>query len=130
MHEQSISYVRDYLTFASSCDIPFLAGYLYFGGDWNFHYEPVTGPWILQAGGEGANVNLTDWARFFVAFDFKFRQNLSWGSTQSYQAGIRFFIKDQYALRFAYTLRKGFEERGQLYDQNTTMNLLALYVDF
>ncbi len=130
LHEQSISYVRDYLTIAAAYDIPSLAGYVYAGGDWNYHFEPLPGPWIIQIGGEGANVRITDWARFFAAFDVKFRENLSWGTTQSYESGIRFFIKDQYALRLAYTFRTGFEERGQFFDQKEEMHLVSLFVEF
>jgi hypothetical protein len=130
LHEQSISYVRDYLTLAVAYDVPFLAGYVYAGGDWNFHFEPITGPWILQVGGEGAHLNLAKWAQFYVAIDLKCRENLSWGTTQSYQAGVRLFLKEHYALRLAYTLRNGFDERGQFFDQQETMHLVALFIDF
>ena len=130
LDEQSISYVRDYVTFAAAYDIPLLAGYVYAGADWNYHFEPTTEPWILQIGGEGANLKLNGWARLFAAFDVKFRQNLSWGTTQSYEAGIRFFVKQRYALRLAYTFRTGFEERGQFYDQKESVHLVSLFIDF
>jgi hypothetical protein len=130
LHQQSISYVRDYVSIAVSYDLPLLAGFAYAGGDWNYHFEPIAKPWILQAGAEGARLNVSDWAQVYAAFDVKIRQNLSWGTTQSYQAGLRFFVKKQYALRLAYTVRTGYEERGQFFDRRNTTYLLAVYVDF
>jgi hypothetical protein len=130
LHQHSVSYVRDYLTFAASVNIPLIRGFVYGGADWNYHYEPIADPWIVQIGAEGANVNLADWARFYAAFDVKFRQNLAWGTTQSYQAGIRFSIKHDYALRLAYTFRTGFEERGQFFGQKETLHLAGLFIDF
>ena len=127
----SIGYVRDYMTFAVAEDLELLHSTAYVSADWNFHYEPIAKPWILQAGLQGGWFPLWDEsATLYGAVDLKLRENLAWGTTQSYQIGVRCFPNGRFALRLSYTLRLGFEERGQLYDERVSLNLVGVTVEF
>ena len=67
--------------------------------------------------------------RLYAAFDLKLKEQVAWGTTQSYQVGARLHIGKDLPLSVAYTYRTGFEERGQLYDQKVTRNLVGLYLE-
>jgi hypothetical protein len=130
LKRSSISYVRDYWNFGAAYAVPATGITAYVSADWNFHFEPVADKWIVQLGIQGTITRLAPWCELYAAVDCKLRENLGWGTTQSYQIGGRMFEKGRMAIRLAYTYRTGFEERGQLFDQKVDMNLLGVYLDF
>jgi hypothetical protein len=129
--KSSISSVKDYLSLAASRGVPLVQGFVYSVATYLYHNEPqVDKKWQFQIGAEFANVALTDFLQSYCALDIKLKHEVGWGTTQSYQAGIRLFSHAPHALRVCYTLRTGYEERGQLYDQTATAHLITLAVDF
>jgi hypothetical protein len=125
---RSISSVRDYLALTVAWMIP--DGSFYAGATDNYHNEPlVDRRWHLQAGGEMTAWTIRPGLSLYGAVDLKVKQDVHWGSTQSYQVGFRLSAGGGRNLRVAYTHRRGFEERGQLFDQQTVMNLLGVYID-
>jgi hypothetical protein len=72
---------------------------------------------------------VADYAQLYGALDIKAKEEVSWGSIQSYQVGVKLFGRNNYSLRVAYTLRRGFEERGQFFDRRETINLISVFLD-
>jgi hypothetical protein len=131
LHRTSINSVKDYVTFASSYDLPAVGGNTYLAVHYVFHILPYPDKkWQLQAGLECLNRPLAPWAVLYGALDVKLKEEVGWGSTQSYQVGVKLFQKKNYGLRFSYTLRTGLDERGQFFDQRVTENLLMMAIDF
>jgi hypothetical protein len=129
--KHSIQYVKDYAMLGIARDIPLIGGHAYLAGHWVYHNVPVGNKnWALQLGGEGGNVSVTPFVQFYCAVDLKLRQEISWGSTQSYQIGARLFTRGLRSLRIAYTLRQGFDERGQFFDQHEDANIISAFIDF
>lgn len=128
---KSIQHVNDYITLAASYDISEIGGYVYGGFNYSYGTQPVQNkPWLLQAGAHLGNIPLHTEITAYAALDVKFREETGWGSTQSYQIGVRLFPRLRYGLRLAYTLRTGFEERGQFYLTKATNNLISAFIDF
>ncbi len=129
--KKSIQHVNDYVTVAAAYDIPAIGGYIYGGFNYSYGTQPIQNkPWLLQFGAHFGNIPLHDAVSAYGAVDVKVREETGWGSTRSLQLGLRFFPKLQYGLRLAYTLRMGFEERGQFYLAKATNNLISAYIDF
>jgi hypothetical protein len=129
--QHSISAVKDYIFLAASYDVVRLGGTVYLSVTDNYHNEPETAKhWMIQAGGTFGEVRVSSWARLYCAVDIKLKEEVEWGSTQSYQAGVRLLETETHAFRIAYTHRRGFEERGQLYDRSVIYNLISLFIDF
>lgn len=127
----SIQHANDYVTLAIAYDIEAIRGHVYAGTNYSYGTQPVPNkPWLFQFGSEFANIPLHSFVSVYGAFDIKVREENGWGSTRSFQAGLRLFSHDNYGLRVAYTLRLGFEERGQFYLNRETMNLVSAFVDF
>ena len=131
LRRKSINSVKDYVTIASAYDLPVMGGYVYTAIHYVYHILPYPDKkWQVQAGLEGGNYALSSWAAMYGAVDIKVKEEVGWGSTQSYQVGFKLFQKRNYGLRCAYTFRTGFDERGQFFDQQVTENLLMLAIDF
>jgi hypothetical protein len=129
--KQSIQYIKDYVTFAGARDLPFLGGYAYVAATWTYHNVPVRDKqWQLQLGGEGGNLRLNPFVQLYGAVDIKLKEEVAWGSTQSYQIGARFFVNGLRDLRLAYTVRRGFDERGQFFDQRENVSMISVFLDF
>jgi len=127
----SISSVKDYVMFASSRSVGLIKGSIYAAVTHLFHNEPeVDKKWQFQIGALVAEVRLLDRLLAYGAVDIKLKQEVGWGTTQSYQAGVKLLARDQHGVRLCYTLRTGLEERGQLYNQRTTANLLSIVLDY
>ena len=62
--------------------------------------------------------------------DIKFKSEVEWATTQSYQIGFKILDKDPRAIRFAYTYRTGIEDRGQFYKDRVKLSLIGVYFDF
>jgi len=130
LHLQSISSVKDYVQAGLARDIAVIGGMVYINAAYNYHNEPLRDRrWILQAGGDFGNYPLSTWAQLYGAIDLKIKEEVNWGSTQSYQVGFILASRDNRGFRVAYTLRTGFEERGQLYDLSVTNHLISLFID-
>ena len=131
LNKRSIQYVNDYVTVGAGYDLPLIGGTVYGIINYIYHTVPVPNrPWMLQVGADFGNYPLTGFARLYGAFDVRVKQDVSWGSTQSYQVGVKLFARDDLQLRFAYTLRLGFEDRGQFYLNKETKNLYSVFLDF
>jgi hypothetical protein len=129
--QHSIQSAKDYMNAGAAYDIPVIRGYVYASAYYNYHVLPYPDKkWIWEWGLDAANTPLAGWAELYVAVDLKVKQENDWGSTQSYECGVRLFARGPYALRVAYTFRTGFEERGQLFDRRVVANLLSLHLDF
>lgn len=129
--EHSIQYVKDYALLGIAQDLQLIGGHAYFAGHWSYHNVPIRDKnWALQFGFEAGNVSVHRFVQLYCAVDLKLKQEVSWGSTQSYQIGARLFARGPRALRIAYTLRRGFDERGQFYDQHEDVNIISAFVDF
>jgi hypothetical protein len=127
----SIQYVKDYLLIGLAREVGQINGHVYATGTFSFRSKPVHDKrWQVQLGVEGGNISITDEILLYGAMDVKLKEEVAWGSTQSYQVGAKCFARGGRALRVAYTHRTGFEERGQFFDQRETVNLISLFIDF
>jgi len=131
-YQKSINYVRDYAQAYLAQDMRVINGFLYGG----FHYiwtfrvpEPGNYHWLFEVGGEGLNEEIMENVFVYLAADIKFRQELGFATSQSYQAGIRLKGSTR-SLRLAYGYRTGLEERGQFYQQRIYWNTLGLFFEF
>ncbi|MFN0158964.1 MAG: DUF1207 domain-containing protein [Bacteroidota bacterium] len=126
----SIQSVRDYIVLGASYELPVIGGFVYGLGIYNYHIKPIENKhWNIQVGSEFGNIRLADFAHLYGAIDLKLKEEVAWGSTQSYQVGVRFFAARSNALRVAYTLRRGFDERGQFFNIREKADLLSLHFD-
>ncbi|MDH3253326.1 MAG: DUF1207 domain-containing protein [Ignavibacteria bacterium] len=129
--ERSIQHVNDYITLAAAYDVAAIQGYLYAGANYSYGTQPIPNkPWLLQAGGDVGNIALNEFLSVYGAIDLKIKEEVGWGSTRSFQIGCKLFPRSQHQLRIAYTLRMGFEERGQFYLKKETVNLISAFLDF
>jgi hypothetical protein len=124
------SYVRDYIGLHLQNFLAQFNGKIYTGFFYNFHNEPVLDKHItIQIGGDGG-INLSSDIFLFAAVDLKIKSEVDNGTTQSFQTGILFPYSSDTNLRIAFTHRRGFEERGQLYNLKNIKNTLGIYLDF
>ncbi len=128
--KRSIQSVKDHLWMGAAYDIRSLGGHVYAAGFYFFNNSPVrSAHWQFQGGVEAGNIEVTDFARIYAAIDLKFKQEVHWGSTRSFQVGLRLFPHASQSLRVAYTLRQGYDERGQFFDRTEEANMISLFVD-
>lgn len=131
LQSHSINAVKDYVQADVARKVALIGGEVYAGFTYNYHAEPLRDRrWIVQVGSNFGNYPLASWVNVYGAIDLKVKEEVRWGTTQSYQIGFMTAPKGDYALRLAYTFRTGFEERGQLYDRSVSANLVTLYIDF
>jgi hypothetical protein len=129
--EKSIQHVNDYILLAGAYDVRSLGGHLYGSIYYSYGTQPVRNkPWTLQIGADAGEISLHKEVSLYGAIDLKVREEVGWGSTRSFQLGAKLFPRGQYRLRIAYTLRMGYEERGQFYLNRTTLNLISAFIDF
>ena len=129
--KHSIQSIKDYYMLAVARDVELIGGHVYLAGHWIHHNVPMRDKnWEIQLGGEAGNLSVSRLVSLYCAIDLKLKQEVSWGSTQSYQAGVRLLMNGIRALRFAYTVRRGFDERGQFFDQHEDVEILSVFVDF
>ena len=125
-----ISYVRDYIGVHSTQNIPYIKGKLYEGIFYNYHNEPVTNRhFTFQFGGD-AGIKLVKDITAYFAIDIKIKSEVNYGTTQSYQAGLKYPDNNDIAIRIAFTHRRGFEERGQLFNYKDIKNTFGIFIDF
>ncbi len=128
---QAINYAKDYVPLFISYNID-KSRYIFYGG---FRFDTYTIPeyhkrWNFQIGAEGGNYLITEGVKLYGAVDIKFKSEAGWGSTQSYQIGLKFLESHSNALRLAYTYRTGLEDRGQFYKKHVSLSLVGFYFDF
>jgi hypothetical protein len=130
---RSVNYARDYYQLFVIHRVPMIRGFVY-GGTYYTHSflvdTRIDGQWLFQAGGEFLNTIIYGPVQCYAAVDVKFRGELEFGSTQSYQAGFKVVNTALSSIRFAYTFRTGVEERGQFYDQRNDYHMIGMYFDF
>lgn len=129
----SINYVRDYYRFFLLRMVDFLEGYVYGGVLYHHTFKIPTGEnplWLFEFGGDVAHVPITPSLTFYTAFDIKLRDEVRFGSTQSYQIGVQLHGDSSHTLRFAITHRAGYEERGQFFATKVHLQTIGIYVDF
>jgi hypothetical protein len=124
-----INYVRDYAALHVQYLLDITNGKVYSGVFYNFHNEPEPAEITIQFGADAEKL-ITKLFSFYAALDIKVKSEVNYGTTQSFQTGIKFYGSGSYALRIAYTHRRGFEERGQLFAQKDIKNSLGFYFDF
>lgn len=129
--KKSIQYANDYITLAAACNVTAIQGYVYAGANYSYGTQPIPNkPWLFQVGADFGNIQLREDVSVYGALDVKVREEVGWGSTRSIQVGFKLFPLLHYRLRVAYTLRMGYEERGQFYLDRETLNLISAFVDF
>lgn len=127
----SINYAKDYIPVFAALTVPAIGGFVYGGTRIDYFTIPDrSAHFNLEGGVEFANLPVSSGMSVYGAIDIKCRQEVAWGTTQSYQAGIRVVATGPRALRFAYTYRTGADERGQFYNQNLTSSLIGVFLDF
>ena len=128
-----LNYARDYLQFFAVENAPVIRGFVY-GGTYYSHSFLINthrdGQFLFQAGADGGNFPLFHPLELYGAADIKFRSEVNYGSTQSFQIGVRAKKENFRAIRLAYTFRTGMDERGQFYDQRTANHSIGLFFDF
>ena len=128
-----MNYARDYVQLFAVQQVSAIRGFIFGGTYFNHSFLINTrrdGLFLFQLGADGGNLPLFGPVELYGAFDLKYRGELNYGSTQSYQIGIRARNDLYSAVRFAYTYRTGLEERGQFYDQRITTQNIGLFFDF
>ncbi|MDP1677273.1 MAG: DUF1207 domain-containing protein [Bacteroidota bacterium] len=132
-YTKSINYARDYYQLFFIHQIPLIKGFVYGGTYYNHSFlidKRIDGEFLWEAGGEFLNIPITGPINFYSAIDIKLRSELAYGSTQSYQTGIKVQNESLSAIRLAYTYRTGIEERGQFYNQRNTYHTIGMFFDF
>jgi hypothetical protein len=127
-----INYARDYYQLFVLQRVEAMRGFVYGGAYYDHSYlENVRndGQFLLQFGGDGGNIPLYGPLELYAAADVKLRGAVNYGSTQSYQLGIRARNPFGRSARLAYTYRTGMEERGQFIRSRATVQSIGLYFD-
>lgn len=128
-----INYARDYYDLFFIHTVEQIHGFVYGGFYWSYSFliNNNIGRKILPEIGAEANlVSLSNSVAVYSAVDFKFRGELNYSATQSYQIGITSETAGFRALRFAYTFRTGVEDRGQFYYLRNTLHTVGVFFDF
>lgn len=125
-----ISYVRDYCGIKLQQKFPRVNGKIYGGAIYNFHNEPRTNRHMTYTVGGDASLKVSDSFFLYGAVDIKIKSEVFFGTTQSFQIGLRSKEVNGKSFRIAYTHRRGFEERGQIYIQKDNKNSIGFYFDF
>jgi len=127
----SINYVKDYLPFIGSCNLPEIGGFAYGGIQFAFHSLPEEQKhWVVQCGAEAGNWVLFAGIRAYGAIDIKVKSEAGWGTTQSYQVGFKLLERGTSAVRLAFTCRTGIDDRGQFFSDRITESLLGVFFDY
>lgn len=129
----AVNYARDYYQLFVLHGIAAMNGFVYGGLQWTYSFliNRNVGRKILpEFGGEGTVGRLFRTIVLYGAVDFKFRGEMAYGSTQSYQLGLKSQNENLRSIRFAYTYRTGLEERGQFYNQRNVFHTIGIMFDF
>lgn len=128
--KRSIQSMKDHLWIGFTYDIAPLGGHVYGAGYYFYNNYPMRSDrWQFQGGVEAGNLRLADFVHAYAAIDLKVKQEVNWGTTRSFQLGLRFFRGSNTSMRVAYTLRQGFDERGQFFNLTEDVNMFSLFLD-
>ena len=132
-YTKSVNYARDFYQLFIIHQLPLIKGFVYGGTYYNFSFlidKRIDGKFLWEAGAEFLNTPIYGPINFYSAIDIKMRSELAYGTTQSFQIGIK--VQDELlrAIRLAYTYRTGIEERGQFYNQRNTYHTIGMFFDF
>jgi len=128
-----INYARDYYQLFGTYSFPSPYAFVYGGVYWTYSFlinANIGRKLLPEFGGETDLVALSDQSSLFAALDCKYRGEVNFGSTQSYQFGYKIHNQQSRNIRLAYTFRTGIDERGQFYSQHTTLHTVGLFFDF
>ncbi len=126
----SINYAKDYIPLFGAYEIPAVAATVYGGVRFDYFTIPERNAhYLFQVGAQGGDIPVSSWGHFYGAVDIKIRSEVNWGTTQSYQVGLKFLERGSSAFRVAYTYRTGIDDRGQFYQNRTTVSLVGVYFD-
>lgn len=104
----------------------------YAGADYAYIFtigQRISRPWTFQAGGELDGGNIYGPVNLFGAVDVKFRQEVGFAATMTYQIGATMPMRRSHNVRIAYQFRHGIDERGQFYSQHRTLSTIGIYFD-
>ena len=130
LNQISINYVRDYVGLQAEKVIDPVNGKVYAAVTYNFHNEPRKNKHTRFQFGIDAGKNISDNILIYCSFDFKMKAENNNGTTKAFQIGFKYPQNGDSFIRLAYTFRTGYDERGQLYEETSSRNLLGLYFDF
>ena len=130
LNQTSINYVRDYLGLQAEKLIDPVNGKAYIAATLNFHNEPRKNKHTRLQLGFDAGKRILENTLLYFAFDFKMKAEVNNGTTKAFQVGFKYPQNSNSFIRLAYTFRTGYEERGQLYEETNSKNILGLYFDF
>lgn len=126
----SINYAKDYIPLFAAYDIPSVALTMYGGVRFDYFTIPErNGRTLLQVGIQGGDLPILSLGHLYGAVDIKIRSEVNWGTTQSYQCGLKFLEQGSSGFRVAFTYRTGIDDRGQFYHARTTVSLVGVYFD-
>jgi len=126
----SINYAKDHIPALCVYKLPEIGGFVYGGVRIDYYTIPEKNRhFVLQTGGEAGNWRLTNWMSAYAALDLRFKSENGWATTQSYQAGVKISSFPAGALRIAFTVRTGIDDRGQFYQSRLTTLLFGVYLD-
>jgi hypothetical protein len=130
LNQRSINYVRDYIGLQGEKFIDFINGKVYAAATYNFHNEPRKNKHTRFQLGFNAGKTISEDLLLYFAFDIKMKAEVNNGTTKAFQVGLKYPQNGDSFVRLAYTFRSGYDERGQLYEETRSRNLLGLYFDF
>ncbi len=130
LNQTSINYVRDYIGLQGEKLIDLINGKVYAAATYNFHNEPRKNKHTRFQFGFDAGKKISENVLLYFAFDIKMKAEVNNGTTKAFQIGFKYPQNGDSFIRLAYTFRTGYDERGQLYEETSSRNLLGLYFDF
>jgi len=126
----SINYAKDYIPLFAAYDILPISVTMYGGIRFDYYTIPeVNAHTLFQVGIQGGDIAVFSIGHIYGAVDIKIRSEVNWGTTQSYQVGLKFLEQGTRCFRFAYTYRTGIDDRGQFYQNRRTVSLVGVYFD-
>jgi hypothetical protein len=130
LHLVSINYAKDYIPLFAAYTLSSIATQLYCGIRFDYFTIPERNAHsLLQFGIQGGDLPVWSLGHLYGAVDIKLRSEVNWGTTQSYQIGLKFMEQGTRGFRFAYTYRTGIDDRGQFYQNRLTVSLVGVYFD-
>jgi hypothetical protein len=126
----SINYAKDYIPLLAAYTIPAISTTLYGGVRFDYYSIPERNAHsLIQLGVQGGDIPVWSLCHVYGAVDIKIRSEVNRGTTQSYQLGFTFLEQGTSRFRVAYTYRTGIDDRGQFYQNRTTVSLVGVYFD-
>ncbi|NUN70352.1 MAG: ribosome recycling factor [Bacteroidetes bacterium] len=131
--KESVNYVRDYFSGHIIQQVPLINGIVYAGTFNNYVFRidsarPDT--WSFQCGTDLLNMPVGPDTYLYAAADLYLHTELRNGTSQNYQAGIKYEVASKRAFRIAYNYRTGLEYRGQFFRNHLTVHTVGFYVDY